>query len=601
MSTLPLGVSVVLRRSPEGTIIECACGFGEEDGAFHEQPVSALPQKWRAIIEAELDAVLDDGHCFSSATQPALVIAPLGHERALIATALSFETTEQGFRRAATEQSGEGITLADPRGRYVFVNPSFCDMMGFSREELLAMTLFDVLQPAEPTPLFSKVRDERRPGVRSAMLRRKDGSLFDAEIAGFPADVSGRPYIIGFARDITHRRAQEEDRLALEAKIQNAQKLESLAVLAGGIAHDFNNLLVGILGNAELCLTELVPEAPSRQYVSDIEREAIRAAKLVQQMLAYSGKGRFNIERLDLTSVVTEMTHLLEVSVARNSIIKYDLTENLPKVMADAAQVRQVLINLVTNASEAIAGRSGIITIRTGAMECDQNYIKETYLDDDLSAGVYCYIEVSDTGCGIAPDIVTKIFDPFFTTKFTGRGLGLAATLGIIRGHRGALKVYSEVRKGSTIKALFPAVIGDSDAQVRAKAAATSSPCSGTVLVVDDDETVRTIARRLLERLGFQVLIANDGHEAIKAFEDAGGEVTCVLLDLTMPNMDGEACYRELKRIKKDIKVILMSGYNRQEMITRFVGKGLVGVLQKPFRMKQLAELLTKVSGADNK
>lgn len=250
--------------------------------------------------------------------------------------------------------------------------------------------------------------------------------------------------------------AQIEERLRLEAQIQRVQKLESLGVLAGGIAHDFNNLLTVVIGNASLALSRIPPESPFRKQIKAIEASAQKAADLSRQMLTYSGKGGFIVEPIDISSAVQEMAHLIEASVSKNAVLKYDLASDLPTVDADASQIGQVILNLVTNATESIGENRGTITVSTGAMDCDRANLSQTYLYEDLSEGRYVFLEVSDTGCGMDAETQSKIFDPFFSTKFTGRGLGLAAVLGIVRGHKGAINVYSEPDKGSTFKILFP-------------------------------------------------------------------------------------------------------------------------------------------------
>jgi len=428
---------------------------------------------------------------------------------------------------------------------------------------------------------------------------RPDGSIRWVHDRGFSiCDKSGQvDRVVGISQDITERKRAEEERRRLEAQMQHAQKLESLGVLAGGIAHDFNNLLVAILGNADLALMELSPASPAWESIEDIRIAARRAAELSKQMLAYSGKGRFVIEALNLSEVVEEMAHLLEVSISKRAILKDNFADNLPAIEADAAQVRQIILNLITNASEAIGDRSGVISISTGAMECDRAYLSETYLDEDLPEGLYVYLEVADTGCGMDEETQAKVFDPFFTTKFTGRGLGLAAVLGIVRGHGGAIKVYSELGRGTTFKVLFPASEAERVALVEAEGrdALESWRGSGTILVVDDEETVSTMAKRMLEWMGFDVLTAGDGREALEIFRDHTDEIDCILLDLTMPGMDGEQAFRELRRIRSNVRVVMCSGYNEQEVTQRFAGKGLTGFIQKPFQLDGLAEKMREV------
>ncbi len=411
--------------------------------------------------------------------------------------------------------------------------------------------------------------------------------------------VDGRLVRMVIATDITERKRAEKERRRLEQRIHQAQRLESLGVLAGGIAHDFNNLLMGILGNADLTLMKLPPESPIRPSVQKIETAALRASELTNQMLAYSGKCQFVIEPLNLSKVVEEMAHLLETVITKKAVLKFNFSPDLPLMEGDAAQIRQVIMNLITNASDAIGEKSGVITVTTGVMKADRRYLLKTYLDDELPEGYYVYLEVSDTGCGMDRQTKSKIFDPFFSTKFSGRGLGLAAVLGIVRGHKGAIRVYSEPGKGTTFKVLFPCKENLSS-QSRDN---HSGPYSGLahgerVLVVDDEETVRIVAKMMLEELGFQVLTAEDGREALEVFRQNHGNIDVVLLDMTMPHMNGEETFRELRRLDPQVRVVLSSGYNEQDATYRFAGKGLAGFIQKPYRS---AELMEKIKQALSK
>ncbi|MCD6288137.1 MAG: response regulator, partial [Candidatus Hydrogenedentes bacterium] len=364
-----------------------------------------------------------------------------------------------------------------------------------------------------------------------------------------------------------------------------------------GIAHDFNNILTGILGNADLALMELPPVSPACQNLQEIEIAAHRAADLCRQMLAYSGRGKFVVEAIDVNELIDEMSHLLDISISKKALLRYNLADNLPAIEADATQIRQVLMNLIINASEAIGNKSGVISVSTGAMDCDRAYLRSTFFDDDLPEGVYVYFEVSDTGCGMDETTRNKIFDPFFTTKFTGRGLGLAAVLGIVRGHSGTIKVYSEPNRGTTFKALFPAV--DLPAASHAKGQNYSEHWrgSGTVLLADDEETVRVVGSLMLERIGFDVVTADDGRDAVEKFKQLGDKLAFVLLDLTMPHMDGEEAFREFRQINDRVPVILSSGYNEQDVVERFAGKGLAGFIQKPYEYDALVRAIRNILG----
>jgi signal transduction histidine kinase/CheY-like chemotaxis protein/ligand-binding sensor protein len=387
----------------------------------------------------------------------------------------------------------------------------------------------------------------------------------------------------------------EEERLKLEQQIQHAQKLESLGVLAGGIAHDFNNLLTAILGNLSLALDTLSPASPARTELQEAEKATRRAADLAKQMLAYSGKGRFQVQRLDLREVIEEMSHMLQVSISKKAVLRYHFAASLPAIEADATQVRQIIMNLVINASEAIGDRSGVIAVSTGALDCDQSYLEGTWCHEPLPEGFYVYLEVADTGCGIPRTRLDRIFEPFYTTKFTGRGLGLAAVLGIVRSHKGAIKVYSEEGKGTTFKVLFRALNAPSDKLESALADGPAWHGSGLLLLVDDEESVRAIGKKTLERLGFQVLTASDGRQALEVYQSHAHEIVGVVLDLTMPHMDGEETFRELRRIQPDVRVIISSGYNKQDVVQRFAGKRLAGFVQKPYTLFNLRDVLRRV------
>ena len=395
------------------------------------------------------------------------------------------------------------------------------------------------------------------------------------------------------SRRESERMKREEERQKFERQLQHTQKLESLGVLAGGIAHDFNNILTAIIGNADIALMRINKESAAIENLHRIEQAAARASDLTRQMLAYSGKGRFVIESIDLNILLEEMLHMLEVSISKKAVLRLNLAKQLPPVEADATQLRQIIMNLVINASEAIGDMSGVISVNSGSMECDRAYLRSIWLDENIDAGLYVFLEIADTGCGMTKETMAKLFDPFFTTKFTGRGLGMAAVLGIVRGHKGTINVYSEEGIGTTFKILLPA----SDRPVEAVTAESPGgnwKGKGKVLLVDDEETVRSIAGEMLNELGFTTILATDGREAVELFK-ATPDVAFVILDLTMPHMDGEQCFRELRQLNPGIKIIISSGYNQQEVTQKFVGKGLAGFIQKPYRMFALVESIRKL------
>lgn len=397
-------------------------------------------------------------------------------------------------------------------------------------------------------------------------------------------------YERGEALAAAHRavlQAQQEAQ-AIERKLLETQKLESLGVLAGGIAHDFNNLLVAILGNASLALLDLPSNSPAYESIQQIEIAAQRAADLTRQMLAYAGKGRFIVERIDLNAVVKEMTSLLEVSIPKHVAVHYQLTTPLPEVEADVTQIRQVVMNLVVNAAEAIGEQAGAITVTTGIYQVDRSSSANASSLHDLVEGAYVYLAVSDTGTGMTVETQAQIFDPFFTTKFTGRGLGLAAVLGIARGHKGTVKVESEVGHGSTFTFLLPVSTGRAADKAPQQPVITSWHGRGKILIVDDEPTVRTVTKQMLTKFGLSTLEAGDGFTGLEILRSYSDEISCVLLDMTMPQMNGEATFRLMRQIKPNVRIILMSGYNEQEVTGHFADKGLAGFLHKPFTAHEL-------------
>jgi PAS domain S-box-containing protein len=411
-------------------------------------------------------------------------------------------------------------------------------------------------------------------------------------------DGSQGPRVHGLMQDLTELRRAEEERRTLELQVMQSQKLESLGVLAGGIAHDFNNLLTSILGNADLARLELEPNDPVQSYLCDIDQVSRRAADLCRQMLAYSGKGRFVVQPISLNALVREMAHLLSVSISKKVVLKFDFFDNLPCVIADGTQMRQVVMNLITNASEAIGNSSGLVTLSTGVMDYCADDHKEFICDSgSLPAGRYVLVEVTDTGCGMSEETRSRIFDPFFTTKFTGRGLGLAAVLGIVRGHKGGLQVISELGRGTTFRILLPAHHATPVAMVSEDNSDADWRSEGLVLLADDEESIREMGRRVLERAGFEVLLAVDGREALEQIAQHRGRLRLVILDMTMPSLDGEACYRKLRELDPELKVLMTSGYNEQEVIRRFEGQGLAGFIQKPYRGSDLIPVIRKVLG----
>jgi len=427
------------------------------------------------------------------------------------------------------------------------------------------------------------------PDGRIKYVHERCETIFD-ELDGTPIRS------LGTVQDITAQVLAKQGQEEQQRKMEHVQRLESLGVLAGGIAHDFNNLLTAIMGNAGLAREHIPTTSQAVSYLDRVESTSKRAADLCQQMLAYSGKGRFVVRPINLSDLVNEMAHLLQVSISKGIILRLDLSQPMPAVEADVAQMQQVVMNLVTNAAEAIGERSGAITIATGVANVDEHYLVGAVADEQLPLGRYAYVEVSDTGVGMDEATRLRIFEPFFTTKFTGRGLGMAAVLGIVRGHKGAIRIYSEPGKGSTFKVLFPCQEFAAESSLPSEETTSAKwRSSATVLVVDDEEPIREVASMMLERIGMRVMLAGDGVEAVEIFKDHHAEIDAVLLDMTMPRMGGEEAFVQLRRIDPQVKVILSSGYNEQDATNRFAGKKLAGFIKKPYTSELLFAKLREV------
>jgi signal transduction histidine kinase/ActR/RegA family two-component response regulator len=415
-------------------------------------------------------------------------------------------------------------------------------------------------------------------------------------------DGPGRSYLIRMRPYITQEKRIDgvviagigiTERKRLEAQLCHTQKLESLGVLAGGVAHDFNNLLTGMLGNASLALDALVPSHPAWARLQQVMLASQLASELTNQLLAYSGRSQFLIRALDLSELVSESSQLIRTAMSTTVQLRLELDKGLPPVEGDPSQLQQLVMNLVLNAAEAVGEGTGTVRVRTGLEQIGEAALLHTWVSEKISPGSYVYLQVEDSGCGMDEEVRSKIFDPFFTTKATGRGLGLAAVLGIVRGHRGAIHLDSAPGQGTTFKVLLPAAVG-LKAELTAESAHSDLAGTGTLLVVDDEDLVRHFAQDVLERCGYQVLEAGNGQEAVELFRQRAGQIAGVLLDLTMPVMGGEEALRQLKEIRRDVRVVLSSGYNEADKVRRLMGEGFTDFIQKPYTPADLAAKIKK-------
>ena len=492
----------------------------------------------------------------------------------------------------AFELSPVPITISTlDEGVYLDVNDSFARLMGQSRKDLVGRTSREIGFWSGGAPERERLLSRLLTGegisqveveVVNARGERRE-VLLSAELV----ELQGRRCVLAIVHDLTERRREEET-------LRLAQKMESLGVLAGGVAHDFNNLLAVMLGHTALALTKLPADSRARDHVVKAMDAAERAAGLTRQMLAYSGRGHFQVRPTDLNELVRENVSLLAAAVPKQVSLASRTEEGLPAISADPSQVQQVVMNLILNASEAIGARPGTVTIGTRRREIgpDERDVTQP-TGESLAPGLYVELTVSDDGQGMDEATRSRIFEPFFTTKMTGRGLGLAATQGIVRGHRGGLKVESQPGAGTTFTVLFLATLEPQAAEP----AAPSGTATGLVLVVDDEEAVREVIVAVLEEAGIAWILCADGETAVRLFRERSEQISLVLLDLSMPGLSSEATFEELRRIRPRVPVLLSSGYAEAEATSQFVGRGLAGFLQKPYRPEVLLAAVRRALG----
>jgi PAS domain S-box-containing protein len=526
--------------------------------------------------------------------------------------------TEQTLRkseellRAVIEQSPIAIVMGRVDGTLEYFNRRAIETFGHRPEEVPTMERWwqlaypDEAGRAEAIAQWLGLLEKATAGNgeierREYRVTCRDGTVKTAIIFGVA--VAGR--VFAMFEDISALKRAADERLSLERQLLQAQKLESLGILAGGIAHDFNNLLSAILGNTDLALAELPAASSAGPLVKQIQTATLRAAELTRQMLDYAGQGERATEPLEISNAVREMGQLLATSISKKAELHLDLADELARIVADPTQLRQIIMNFILNASDAIGEKRGVISVRTGRGGRDPGFSPQFTIGTLPPGAETVFLEVADSGCGIDADTLPRIFDPFFTTKFSGRGLGLSATQGIVLRHHGQLQVRSRPGAGSVFRVIFPA---SAEAAARGEPepprTAASSPnalqpwqASGTILLVDDDAPVRTTVARMLTTLGFEVLAAADGQEALAIYGARQRDIRAILLDLTMPRMGGHETSRELRRLQSAVPVILCSGYDVSKSEEQFSDLAFSGYLQKPYRLEDLKGVLAKALG----
>jgi PAS domain S-box-containing protein len=495
----------------------------------------------------------------------------------------------ESLLRSVVEGTTDAVFVKDLDGRYRLINSAGARLVGKAPEAILG---------CDDTALFApeaarQMQERDREIVASGAARTFEETATAAGVTRTylttkapHLDAAGRVLgVIGIARDVTELKRSEEALL-------QAQKLESLGILAGGVAHDFNNLLAAILGQSSLALRHLPADSPARGHVEKAMAACERAADLTRQMLAYSGRGHFRVEPVSLNSLVRENLHLFEAAVPKGVLLRAELAEPLPLVRGDVGQLQQVLMNLILNAAEAIGERQGTVLVTTGVVDVRaEDHRLWRYTAEPLRPGRYVFVEVRDDGAGMDAATLERIFDPFFTTKFTGRGLGLAAVLGIVRGHAGGLDVTSEPGRGSRFRLVLPTTA----AAATAAEAPPAPPASDrAVLIIDDESALREAVRDMLGVEGIRSLDAPDGPAGLEILRRSRDEIGLVLLDLSMARMSGEETFREICAVAPEIPVLLCSGYAEAEATRYFEGPQLVGFVQKPYTLARLVEAVRR-------
>jgi PAS domain S-box-containing protein len=475
------------------------------------------------------------------------------------------------------------------------VNDAYCKLVKIPREELLGQVFSITYRREGSTDDLSLYQKRFDTGetitnlLGSATLR--SGEVVHLEVTSSFIEITGHGrMLLSLFRDITQRKRSEE-------ALRQAQKSESIGTLAGGIAHDFNNLLNAMLGQSSLALGKLAHESPARTHIEKSIKAAERAADLTRQLLAYSGKGRFLVEEIDLNLVVKENVQILEVSVPKTTQIRFELGSPTPRIQGDVGQIQQIVMNLIINAGEAVGPNPGTITVRTGRVELTQNETKYwKYSATTLAPGRYAYLQVADNGHVMKAEVLDRIFDPFFTTKFTGRGLGLAAVLGIIRGHKGGVHITSEEGTGTQFDVVFPLAAASTTADVEKSKKAHQVEGEGkTILLIDDEAFVLELLTDIFTEEKFTVISALNPVEGIELYVRHQQSIAMIVLDYSMPGMDGKATFEELVKINKDVKVLLCSGYTEEEMESAFGDVRPSGFIHKPYQPAELLERISRV------
>ena len=516
------------------------------------------------------------------------------------------QESEEKFR-SVMALSPDIISILSEDGSLLYNSPACLRIHGYSPDEMIGTNTFNLIHPDDQ----KQVSDAMGNIISNPMLigspqfryKNKDGSYVWMEASG--SNQLGNPLINGIvvvSRCIEDRKRAEEEKLQYERQLLHTQKLESLGVMAGGIAHDFNNLLQSILGNLEIAEKDLIRDTELQMHISSALISGRQATHLTSLLLAYIGRGFIEKKELNLNEIVRDNAEIFRSAASASVSIEMSLSPDIQAIIADEAHIQQLVMNLITNAAESIEKPPGFVRITTGVQYCEQEDLSASLLKTNPEPGRYVFLEVCDNGCGMSESTISRLFDPFFTTKSTGRGLGMSAVMGIMKTYSGALILGSESEKGSTFRALFP--VSESARHVdvheyvppsQEEQTVTLKPISGLVLVVDDEKTVLRTCAKMVRLCGLEVITAINGVDAIAKFQERADEIDLVLMDLTMPHMDGITASENIYHIRPNTKIILASGFNKEEIDKRVSGHPPAGFISKPYSMKELEEEIRKV------
>lgn len=599
------------RRRSQHTPILFLTGFRSEEHLFRGYDLGAVDFLFKPIVSEVLQSKVS---VFVELSRNAALLRSQAEEIRNLNTGLERKITERTAEltndiaerkraeealreseqtlRVAVDAANLGLWSIEVETQVVSASPKTCEMFGFEKNAA-PVDLSAWRKPVDPED------QEHAVSCLTAALAGK--REFDCEFRVVLPDSSirwiacrgsllhegehARPRLVGVSQDVTERKLAD-------AIVRHKHKLESLGILAGGIAHDFNNLLTGVLGHASIVLSDGKLDSDNRQCIENVVLAAESAAQLTRQMLAYSGRGRFVVEPVQLSNRIRELQPLFTAAISKNVVLEMDLKEHLPLVEMDTAQLQQLIMNLVLNAAEAVGPKAGVVRVSTRLVKVTEHMLRLAPVGGDVPVGEYVSIEVRDNGHGMDEKTIAKIFDPFFSTKFTGRGLGLSAVMGIVRGHKGAIQIASQPGKGTVFTVYFPSSARSH--QKLAEVKPVPSRGSGVVLVVDDEEIVRKTAKLALQRCGFEVVVAQNGQECVETVRTSPDRFDAILLDMAMPVMGGEQAFKNLVQIRPSIVVIATSGYDESETVSRF-GSGLAGFLQKPYTSGQLVSKVQSV------